>query len=64
MGKNIDGFDALLAIHQNFTPQNFPLTIRTVETHSSCNTRSDKGAGYILSMVEGEVEREVLQCLF
>ena len=30
MGENIDGFDALLAIRQNFAPQNFPPTIRDV----------------------------------
>ena len=52
MGENINGFDTLLAICQNFTPQNFPPTIRTVETHSSCNTRGGSrdsmGAVYII----------------
>ena len=59
MRENIDGFDALLAIRQNFTPQNFPPTIRTVETRSSCNTcggrRDNKGAVYNYIIYGGRV---------
>ena len=42
---NIDGFDALLAIHQNFTPQYFPPIIRNTIIISGCNTRGETRGG-------------------